>query len=200
LLVAVVLALGANLYTLRTASGVIRSYSSTNRAALAAIELARRQVASDFIPATRSAAVNLAYLVEGGAGPVLQAVDRNGSFAFSLAELREQPEGVREIVDSTLAAALDLSLEPAASGRALTGCRRLRPSAAIALRPPGVVLRAAATEQVKLGRFADVPTADVGSLRPGTAEVLQIPGDHAREPWHVNLSPGGPVTVCALPR
>jgi hypothetical protein len=194
------LALAGNIYTFRTSSGVIRSYSATDRAALAAIELARGRVPGDFVPSTPSIAVNSAYQVVGGAGPVLAAVDRNGSFAFSLPQLREQPEDVREVADSTLAQALGLRLEPARSAGALTGCRRVPASTPIVLRPPGVLLRAVGTERVTLRRFAAVPTARVGSLRPGGAELLRIPADRAPEAWHAELSPGGPATICGLAR
>ena len=47
-------------------------------------------VAPGFVPFAAPVRVSFAYLAVGGAGPTLAAVHRNGSFAFSLAELRNQ--------------------------------------------------------------------------------------------------------------
>ena len=133
---------------------------------------------------------------------MLDAVHRNGSFAFSVAELRRQPESSRELADSTLAQALRLQLGPAPAHP--TGCRRaparLAGAARLTIRSPGVLLRSPAGERVRLARFARTPTADVGSLAPGQFAILRIPTDRARGGWHLAVSPPGPLTFCPLGR
>ena len=65
---------------------------------------------------------------------------RNGSFAFSLPELRSQPESVRERADSTLASVLRLGVAAAPAPRAGQKCLRLGSHPAppeVALRPRG---------------------------------------------------------------
>ena len=175
---------------------MLRDFSADNRAALAALELGGDRVDPKFIPQTITIAV--AYEAVGGAGPVLDAVKRNGSFAFSLPELREQAESLREFADKTLVGSQHLSLKPAEPGTSGTDCRRIRDPALIPVGPPGALLRSADARSVTLGRFGTLPSADVGSLAPGELSVLRIPADAAPDPWRVALSPGGPVTVCRV--
>lgn len=196
LLVATVLALGANIYNDSEASKVLRSFSASNRTALAALELTRTPVDPGFTP--QSIDIAIAYEAVGGAGPVLDAVHRNGSFAFSLPELRGQSEGLREFADRTLVGAERLHLTPAESGSRTGGCRRIRDPGLVTVRSPGVLLRSAGERSVTLGRFGDLPVTDVGSLPPAQLSALRIPRDSAPDAWHLALSPSGPVTVCQL--
>jgi hypothetical protein len=195
---ATVLALGANLYTDSQASGELRAFSTYNRADLTALELARNRVDPAFIPPSPNVSVAVAYQAVGGAGPVLDAVARNGSFAYSLPELRAQPEEVRGTADAALVQAERLQVAPAAPGTMPVHCRGIGDPGLIAVGPPGVLLRSPRERSVTLGRFATLPAANVGSLAPGELSVLRIPADAASDPWRVALSPGGPVTVCRV--
>jgi hypothetical protein len=194
-----VFALAVNIAQFRGPSDVFRSFSQTSRADLTAVELARHRIDPLFLPPNQ---VGLAYIAVGGTGPLLEAVDRNGSFAFSLPELRSQPEEVREQADSTLVKAFRLGLTNVPSTPAGKRCRRLRGNLDVprrlTLRPPGVLLRSSSPEKVTLGRFADTATVEVGSLAPGKSAVLRLPRDRAPEPWHAALSDTRALTVCPL--
>lgn len=188
------LALGASLYQDRVASSVLRSYSTVSRATLAVLEIARAHVDPGFIPPDPT--VSAAYQVVGGAGPTLDAVERNGSFAFSLAELRAQPESVREVADDTLAKALGLGVKPLGPRSPAAGCRRVAGAGRLTVRPPGVIMRSATPRSVAVSRFGDAPTVEVGSLAAGETSLLEIPADDTPDPWRVQVSPEGPLTVC----
>jgi hypothetical protein len=199
LLVVTAFAMAVNIDEFRGPSEVLRSFSKTSRADLTAVELARHRIDPVFLPPNQ---VGFAYLAVGGAGPLLEAVDRNGSFGFSLPELRSQPEAVREQADSTLVKAFRLRLTDVPTSPAGERCRRLRGNLDVprqlTLRPPGVLLRSSSLEKVTLGRFADTATVEVGSLAPGRSAVLRLPRDRAPEPWHAALSDTRPLTLCPL--
>jgi hypothetical protein len=179
-------ALATNIAQLRIAGSGLRSFSANFRPFLTGIELARDRVDPGFFMA----------------GAYLAAVDRNGSFAFSIPELRSQPESVRKLADSTLVAALRLGVAAAPAPPAGRKCLRFgghHPAPPeLAVRPPGILLRSASGGAVTLGRFAASPSARVGSLSPGRFAALQIPADRSHEPWHVFLSTTGPLTICEL--
>ncbi len=194
---ATLLALCTNIAMLRVGGGFLRGFIPSDRAELAALEIARDHVDPRFVPQGEP---QLTFLdgIAGGAGPYLAAVDRNGSPAFTLAELRSQPEPVRALADSTLASALQLHLAPAQGPPAGTKCLRLGSRvgrAELDLRPPGVLIRSSASQTIALRRFAAFPTAQVGRLSSGHFASLQIPADRAPDPWQL-LAPGGPLTVC----
>jgi hypothetical protein len=197
LLAATIFALAVNIDEFRGPSDVLRSYAQQSRADLTAIELARHRIGPRFVPADK---LFFAYIVVGGASRVLDAVDRNGSFAYSLPELRSQSDTVREHADSTLERAFRLRLTEIPSSGAAERCIRFHRHFATArhlkLRPPGVLLHSSTTAKVTLGRFADNPTVQVGNLPPGKWAVLRLPQDHAREPWQAALS--GSPRVCPL--
>ncbi len=196
-LVATVFALAVNIDEFRGPSDVLRSYAQQSRADLSAIELARQRIGPGFAPIDR---LFFAYFVVGGAGHLLDAVDRNGSFAFSLPELRDQSEAVRDHADSTLARALGLRLTEIPSSEAAERCvrhhRHFAAARHVKLRSPGVLLRSGTTTKVTLGRFADTPAVQMGSLPPGRSALLRLPRDQAPEPWQAALS--GLPMVCPL--
>ena len=199
LLVVTVFALGVNVDEFRGPSQVLRSYANTSKADLTAVELARGHVKPTFAPPDQ---LLFAYLAVGGAGPVIDAVDRNGSFGFTLPELRRQPNAVREQADSTLANALRLRLRVVPMTQAPRRCFRLHGEQQaprfLTLHPPGVVMRSPSPETVTLARFADAPFIPAGSLAPGRPAALRLPSDRAPEPWHVALPSAGPLTLCPL--
>jgi hypothetical protein len=201
LFAATFLALGANITQFRAASGVLRADSTANRTVLAAVQLAGQRAAPTFLP-PGPVRVTFAYLVVGGARPTLEAVRRNGSYAFTLPELRAQAEGWRELADKTLAGALRLRLTPAPMPPAGRGCLQAGTSATprdLALHAPGIELRSPVPATVRVRRFAASFSSPIGRLSPRSFAVLRIPPDSAPDPWHITLSTGAPITVCALP-
>ena len=186
-------ALATNIALMQAGGAYLRFYTATDRAELAAVEIARDHVSPTFVPNREPL---LAFLdgIAGGAGPYLAAADRNGSFAFTLAELRAQSEGVREAADATLAQALRLHLAPAPGGP--RRCLRAAGPVDLAVRPPGLVLSSSAPQAVMLRRFAGTATVDLGTLAPGKFVTLAIPTDRASDPWRL-VTTAGPLTVCA---
>jgi hypothetical protein len=203
LLGAAILALGANISAARNQSGALRTEAAQVRAQLTAIQLARDRVDPAFVPgAGPLQSITQNPNLAARAGPLLAAVDRVGSFAFSLAELERQAEPVRELADSTLAGALRLGLTPVPPPIAGQKCVRIggrgATPLALALHPPGVELRASIVQPVTLARFGTVPSAIVGILTPGVLATLAIPVDRATKPWRVVFPGAHPLTVCAL--
>jgi hypothetical protein len=200
---AAILALGANISAARDQSGGLRTEAAQVRAQLTAIQLARDRVDPAFVPgAGPLQSITQNPNLAARAGALLAAVDRVGSFAFSLTELERQAEPVRELADSTLAGALRLGLTPAPPPIAGQKCVRIGERGAtpiaLALHPPGIELRASIVQPVILARFGTVPAAIVGILTPGVPATLEIPVDRATEPWRVVFPAGHPLTVCAL--
>ncbi len=185
--------LWANVSMMREGATFFREYSARQRGQLTAVELARDQVNRNFtIPAL---------LGIGGtaAGGYLSAVARNGSPAFTPAELQRQPEDVKKIADATLVSAERIDL--AAPGSAPPGldCRTARPgsSARLAVGPPALlVLRTSGSATVVVRRFADT-AAPIGTVS-AERRAIRFPPDHYGGPWYVGVTPvGGRVTVCS---
>ncbi len=198
LLCASAVALAGNIAQLRVDGSLLRRSAARLRSVLTAVEIARHHVAPGFRP-PHAPYPALLILWAGGVDPYLKAVDRNGSFAFSVAQLRQQPEKVRELADSTLVAALRIHLTPVPGLKAGAGCLRRAPGAPLthfSVRAPGAALLAASGGTVRLGRFGSVPSVKIGPLRPHGFSELVIPRDRASSPWTVSV-PGGVQAVCA---
>jgi hypothetical protein len=190
------LALAGNVSRLREGERYYRSYATSLRAQLTAIELARGHVSPSF--SLGSNHFN-EYIT---AGPYLAAVDRNGSPAYPLAELLRQPGRVRHDADSTLVAALGIGTSPHSSGAPVTSCRRLISasggSTTFAVVPPGVMLNSPTAALVAVRRFASVSTV-VGGLLAGRPQDLRIPTDRSTRRWQVSVTPAPPsLTLCEL--
>jgi hypothetical protein len=197
------LALAANIAMLRDTGTYLRAQAVGIRADLAAVELAGRHVAPNFLPTV--GAISTTILGPAvTAGPYLAAVDRNGgSFADTLPELRAAPESAREEADQILAQALRLHLAPTGGAAHGPGCSTARPAAGGAtfpLPPGGVRLRASGAHpaSVELRRFGDAFTADVGRMAPGRTYSLAIPRDVAPDRWWAQVTASGSVVVCPL--
>jgi len=201
LLSASVVALTGNIAQLRVDGSALRATGANERSVLAAIELARDHVAPSFLP-PQAPYEDLLIVWGNGVERYLQAVDRNGSFAFSVPELRRQSEAVRELADSTLVAALRIHLRPARAIRPTAACLRVPPGVKarthLTLRPPGAVLWSAKGGAVLLGRFGSAQSVNVGSLRPRQYSTVAIPRDRTSVPWRVSV-PGGVQVVCEPP-
>jgi hypothetical protein len=190
-----------NIALLRVGAREIRASAASDRAELAAVEIARDRVSPYFIPQAEPQLKRLD-TVAGGARPYLAAVDRNGSFAFTVAELRRQPEPVRELADSTLVAALRINLAPlpAAPAPAAARCQRI-PSRSggvdLPAHAPGVLLRADLARPVTMRRFGAAAGARVGTLPATGYAALRISPDRAPDVWHIDVEVTS-LTVCAL--
>ena len=170
------------------------------RADMAVIELAGKNGDQTFTP-------NLAapFLVPGAldlnVGPWLQVVDRYGSSADSIPQLRSQSEDVREQADTLAVKLLGLELA-AAPGAAAQRCRRAGGAGPteIALPRGGAVLKPSRDSAVALRRWSDEFATSLGNVRGGRTVVVSIPGDASKVPWRLSFDQGGPVEVCAILR
>jgi hypothetical protein len=132
------------------------------------------------------------------AGPISRSA--NGSPAFSLPELRAQPQSGRR-VDGSLADSLGLHLQPTSTpGRQ---CRRIPGNALQVVRfklPTGgaVLSTRGQSAPLTLRRFGTFFTVQAGTLLPGEPMALRIPRDSAPDAWYASI-PTSAVLACALP-
>jgi hypothetical protein len=191
--------LATNVALLRDGGAIFRGYASESRAEFAMLELARDRVEPDFDPMDASPTG-----VFAPAASYFEIVDRYGSPAFSLAEVEHQSPSVRATADRVLARALRLGIEPSSTRRG-TDCesiRRTEPGEPLGFELPvgGASIEAAGrgSGKVSLGRFADAPFAEVGSVSPGERAALRIPPDASPVPWGAAVSGVRSVEMCAL--
>ena len=126
------------------------------------------------------------------------AVREFGSPAFSLSQLKAQPEPVRQEADRLLADNLGVRLGPTAA--APNGCRKIRGEpgvgTSVALPRGGAVLRSPSASEVRLRRFgAAFPAEPVGSLAADVPTSLIVPPDLVPDPWYVGAS-GPELVIC----
>jgi hypothetical protein len=217
LIACAVLVLGAllsNLGQLRDASGGFTLDDTTVRAGLTAVEIAAPVEFPAFIPEP-------AYAPQITAGPYLAAVHALGSPAYSVAELAQAPEALREQGDEVLVRAEQIALVPgrpatapservqilgATGGTAAPAgrCARFAPSAAGAQAQfaafPGQTLAfkaaAGAPGVIALRRFGAIFDVSLGNLGAGSS-LLRLPADRAPTVrWALRLTTQSPTTVC----
>jgi hypothetical protein len=198
------LSLATNLVLLRDGAREFRNaYSAPLRANLAMLELGRDDIRPGFNPRAGVQALSISSL---SAAEYLTASDRYGSLAFSLPELANQPEPIRERADRTLARSLGIELAPFRSRAGARKCELIRsggPSGEIAfLLPPGgatLTTRGDAPGGVTVGRFATAATVDVGALQPGRSAMLRIPTDTSPTPWRASVTGPSALEACGAP-
>jgi hypothetical protein len=190
-----VFALGSNVYRLGEGARFFRNYSADQRAQWTAIEIAGNRADPGYRVHE--------FLTPVLAGPYLDAVERNGSPAYTPTALAAQPENFRESADGALVGALRIHLTPAARAQVVGGCHLLRPpspgapATAVVDAPNTLFLRSRSTAQVALRRFASTNTVGIGSLRPEQLTALRLPADGYGSPWYVSVGPAqAPVSVC----
>jgi hypothetical protein len=190
--------LGANLALLRDAGRGFRDYSAGVQSRLAALELARDRVDPNLD-------VPDAGLIEAPASAYFAVVDRYGSPAYSPAELGRQSEAVREETDRVLPSQLELQLEASRAGPPAGSCETVAhrsPGAAITFELPqgGATLRVRGSSPatLTLGRFGDLPSAELGSLSPDEPATLTIPPDASPTPWRAAVAGASSVDVCGV--
>jgi hypothetical protein len=194
------IAVPSNVNYLDQAYRVYKGISDTERADLAALELARGTVEDGFQLTEDIAQTAYVGVV---AGPYFSAIDAFGSPAFSEAELAEAPAEARRAADTVLAAALGLRVDPAAAppdGAACSTVQVDREGAVVDLPPGGAVVVAPADAPVslRLRRFADVFGIGAGELAGGGAERIVIPPDLSSRPWQLQLTGTGTARVCEV--
>lgn len=183
---------------------VLRTDVPKSRAEFAMLELARDRVDPAYVvsadPWVSDVGGGLFQAIPAGA--YLDSASENGSIAFTLPELREQPEEVRVIADAALAGSLGLQLQPGSPPAAGAKCRTARPHAAgpavVPLRAGTTLIRTggAGAPLIGLRRFAGSgPGVPLARLQAGTWGSLQLPSDAVSEPWR--LVTKVPVTVCS---
>jgi len=193
------LALAGNIARLRDGAAYYRTHSLEFRAELTAIEIARDQVAPDFLPDASGTLIGFPALP---AEEYFDAVARNGSPAFTENALLDQGEGVQAAVDEALIRALGLELAPTADDATRADCRSFvgGSPATVRIAPAGVSVRSASGGAVSLARFAQGTSSPVGELVPGRRAELELPADESEVAWRMVLSsPGGEVEICPLP-
>jgi hypothetical protein len=170
----------------------------------AMLELAREHVAPDYFVTgdPRVAEVDGGLFIGITADAYLDAAAHNGSFAYSLEEVREQDEGLRLIADAALVGALGVAIEPASAPGAGTSCRSVmlaagEDSASFEVTSGKALLRPASDAQTALwlARFADSPRSVGVDFLPAGWSELVIPADDAPEQWRATVD--APVTVCS---
>lgn len=212
------LAVMSNLAFLDQAYTSYKGTSDTERADLAALEIARGRVKPDFILDKDIARTEYVHIE---AGPYFSAADAFGSPAFSEDELAAAPEPAREAADLVLANALPVSFttgvsEPEFGGPAPSVADAAGPSLAersclvvgppegggsrlVELPPGGAVIEAPprSPAAIKLRRFATTASSVIaGEVPPGQRAVLEIPTDRSARPWVLELEARGLASVC----
>jgi hypothetical protein len=187
-----------NIFLLNDGSKQLRSQATTTRATLTALELSGGRVGP---VSGRGNFLDAQLRLPGIATGYFQASREFGSPAYSLTELKAQPEDVRQKVDSDLANDLGVRLTPA-SGPGV-GCQRLPYDAGqpVSFRLPsgGAVLTTnGGSAPVMLRRFGTAFTVEAGTLSTGAPAALVLPPDSAPEPWYASTATG-PVSLCKAP-
>lgn len=193
-IVVALLALPANIAQLRSGheTDVLHHDAGVSRAEFAMLELAGNRADPEYVASAdpNVTAVGGGLFIGIPAGAYLRSVERNGSPAFDLAELRAQPEELRKIADITLADAIGLQATVARRPLDAARCPIVSPqpgsgSASFPLPPGRTVFGPAGRRPVKLGlrRFADEESGELEEIPPSAWRSLEIPRDAAEEPW-----------------
>ena len=196
LVVAVASAL-ANVTRLKDAAGGLDGIAQQERGGLAALELARNQVNPDLTLTQENSGVDYLGLVD--ARSYLSAVDAFGSPAYPEAQLAGAPETGQVAFDRVSALALRAGLLPA-TNVPHTPCLSVDPrTQPVVFKVPseGVLLTARSPAvHAALHRYSSAFPVLLGTLPRGRQELLRISPDRSPQPWSVQLSGGGPITVC----
>ena len=175
--------------------------TDTERASLAALEIARPDLAAD-------TSVNLDFLTQIDAGAYFSAVDAFGSPALTESQLASSSEASRATADAMFGSLLGLRLAPVSGAERLevsgqhchaTGSNyRARQWAPL---DPGLNLVTAtrAPTGLRLARFADASWVDLGSLGLRRTGAITIPRDRSTRRWRLEVVGPGSVTVCRPP-
>jgi hypothetical protein len=208
IVVVVLLALPANIAQLSSGheTDVLHHDAGVSRAEFAMLELAGDRVDPEYIASAdpNVSAVGGGLFIGIPAGAYLRSVQRNGSAAFDLTELRSQSDELRKIADITLADAIGLRATVARRPSGAARCPVVSPgagsgSASFPLPPGRTVYGPDGDRPVKLGlrRFAGGESGELEEVPAGAWRRLEIPRDAAPERWHGVVD--APLRVCFRP-
>lgn len=195
------IAVAPNLVMLKDGSDELNDQAVITRADTAALDIARRTVASGF-ELTPDVAGTPA-LVNVYAGPYEEIVDAYGSPAYSESELVSAPAAGRRQADVVLASALPVRFEvPARAVKVAGSCVGLGAASRrreLAVGPGAIVIEIPrdAGAHLALRRFAgpgEYPVALPAAA--GTEAVLRIPRDESSRPWYLHAETNRPVRAC----
>jgi hypothetical protein len=173
-----------------------RRTSQIERADLAALEITRPRIGPGF--RIEEAEADTGYVpVEASA--YFETRDEDGSPAYDEAELAAAPEHARVPGDKVMAAALGLELAPGKVGKACRPAPIDRGVLVLPLDRGGAALMATKPLQLALGRFSESFPVALGELSPGTWTTLRIPTDLSPQPWKLQVSGEGQLTICLAP-
>jgi hypothetical protein len=207
LVVLALLPLPANIDAMLTGKdqNILRTDIPKSRAEFAMLELAGDRVEPAYIISSDPWVADVGGGLYQGipAGAYLASAEKNGSIAYTLDELRRQPEEVRTIADAALAGAFELAVVPASAPPGEARCRTTEPPAGRAAALPlsaGVnYLRVSGegTPLIGLRRFADSGAGvALARLRAGGWARLDLPADAVAQPWV--LLTKATITTCAI--
>jgi hypothetical protein len=189
-------ALIGNVALLRAGGESFRAYGDQIGTDLAMIEVAKGSVPHDLVPAL--AQVDGVPLID--AGTYLTAVQRFGSPARTLAEVKKQPASLREAADTELGRIYRPTLSTAP--RRGTDCERIAaaPGQPVSFDlPPGSTANLRIPKgppaNVALRRFGERFSVAAGSLAPETTAALSLPADAAPDAWRAEVQ-ASTLTVC----
>jgi len=174
-----------------------RRTSQIERADLAALEITRPRVVPGF--RIEEAEADTGY-VPLEASAYFETRDEDGSPAYDEAELAAAPEHARVPGDKVMAAALGVTLAPGKMGKACHPAPIDEGTLVLPLDRGGAALMTTRPLQLALGRFSESFPVALGELAPGTWTTLRIPTDLSPQPWKLQLSGEGQVTICRAPR
>ncbi len=200
------LALPANIAQLRSGgdADTLHLDAKVSRTEFAMLELAAGRVDPEYVASAdpNVSAIGGGLFIGIPAGAYLDSVERNGSPAYTLEELREQPEELRRIADVTLAGALGLEAQVVPPPAGAARCRLVSPapgseSASFPLPPGKTLYGATGAGPVRLGlrRFADGESGLLEEVPAGAWRRIEIPPDAAPEPWRALID--APLRACA---
>jgi hypothetical protein len=196
------IALGPNLVVLVQGRDTLNEQAVLTQADTAAIEIARDRVDPAFQLSPELAGTTT--LVDVVAGPYFEAVEEHGSPAYTEAELLAAPEYGRRQADIILSQALPLSTVVTRDAYGSEGGRSCvdagsGAAAGIPLRPGPTRIEVPPGPEAALSlrRFAtsEFPVTTAGAPG-GSAMVLRVPRDLARQPWRLRVEAAQGARVC----
>jgi hypothetical protein len=183
---------------LRLWAHTLQQFSEGEKGGLGALEIDRDRVAPGFQLTEQNA--NVDYLGLLDAGSYLSAVDAYGSPAYTEPELRGAPEVAQVAADKVFASILGLRLSPTApaAGQSCLSARLASGPAQLPVPSTGLVVTAkSGSVEAALRRYAsDQFPVKLATLPPGQPRQLRIQADGSQQPWTLQLSGQGAVTVC----
>jgi hypothetical protein len=185
-----------NTHWLFDAGSYWRSLSTSVRAKLTALDIARDTASSDYRPSREWAFEFIT------AGRYFNAVHAFGSAGLTDAQLRRDAEPERQAADRVLIGASEIRLgrlahTPTCMNSAPRHVQKLVVRASSRL---SLVASSNASIRVSARRFADTYThvGDLSLARRGATQIGVTLG-HAQDPWHLRITSTGPIRVCPRP-